>query len=75
MLLQDPNMKPTDRYLKSLYQEQYDANMKNTYALQLPCGHANIQLDKPGDAYLQCPKCFRKFQLVWSGINNKVKEL
>lgn len=74
MILSDPNMKPTDRYLKSLYQEQYDATMKK-HILQLPCGHSNIELERPGDAYLQCPKCFRKFQLVWSGVNNKVKEL
>lgn len=74
MLLQDPNMKPTDKYLKSLLQENYDAQMQRK-VLQLPCGHANIELTKPGDVYVQCPKCLKKFQLIWSKVNKQIKEL
>jgi len=41
--------------------------------LKLPCGHVSIQIkDKAEDQYIICPKCMKKFLLVWS-LNPKIK--
>jgi len=36
--------------------------------LKLPCGHGNIEITRPQDQYITCPKCFHKFLLIWSKI-------
>lgn len=71
--MRDANMRPTDKYLKQLLQEGYDGVSKHE-TWQLPCGHGSIELTSKQDVYLQCNTCKRKFQLVWSAVNKKVKE-
>lgn len=47
--------------------------MKPVKVLKLPCGHASIQIkDKAEDQYIVCPKCLKKYVLVWS-LNPKLK--
>lgn len=68
------NLRPTDRYLKQLLQEDYNQESKH-YVLRLPCEHGSIELDKPQDVYVQCNICFKKFHLLWSAVNKQVKEV
>lgn len=64
MILNDANMKPTDKYLKSLLQESYTQESKH-YVVKLPCGCTSIELDKPQDCSGICNICGKAFQLIW----------
>lgn len=74
MLLEDANMRPNDRYLKQLLQESYAQERKSTI-LQLPCGHGSFELTEPKDVQVMCNICHKKFQLIWSKVNKKIREL
>ena len=68
----DPNIKPTDRYLKQLLQESYDGTTSRKI-LKLPCGCTSIELEKPQDVQGVCLVCMKPFYLVWSKINPQIK--
>lgn len=70
--ISDPNMRPTDKYLRQLLQETYTGESKHKI-LKLPCGCMSIELDKPEDKSGVCPKCLKPFYLVWSKVNPKIK--
>lgn len=74
MILQDANMKPTDRYLKNLLQESYDQKSKHQVC-KLPCGHGSFELEKPQDVTVQCNTCKKVFKLLWSKINPKIRQV
>lgn len=71
MLLNDPNMKPTDKYLHQLLNESYQQESSHK-VVQLPCGCTSIELDKPQDVSGLCPVCTKPFYLVWS-LNPKFR--
>jgi len=64
MILNNPNMKPTDRYLKGILEENYKGTSERKI-LKLPCGCTSIELDKPQDVFSNCPVCGKPFHLVW----------
>lgn len=68
------NYRPTDRYLKQLLQESYDQESKHEI-WNLPCGHGNIEITERRDMWIQCNTCHKKYQLMWSAVNKKVKEI
>lgn len=72
MILNSPDMRPTDKYLKSLLQESYTQESKH-YIVKLPCSHGSIELEKPGDVTGICNTCKKPFYLVWS-LKPKFKE-
>ena len=64
MILNSPDMRPTDKYLKQLLQESYDQKSQHKI-LKLPCGCESIELEKPEDVSGACPVCSKPFYLVW----------
>ena len=65
MLLNDPNMRPTDKYLKQILDDNYSGSTKQRYITKLPCGCTSIELEKPEDISGVCPVCNKPFYLVW----------
>lgn len=74
MNLPDANARPTDRYLKQLLQESYDQKSKHEI-WSLPCGHGNTEITQRQDMWIQCNTCQKKYQLMWSAVNKKVREI
>ena len=74
MILNSPDMKPGDKYLKHLLQESYSQESKHQIC-KLPCGHGSFELTEPRDVFVECNTCHKKYQLVWSMVNKKIREL
>lgn len=72
MLLNSPDMRPTDKYLHNLLQESYKGESKHKI-LKLPCNCTSIELSKPEDVRGVCPVCYKPFYLVWSKVAPKLR--
>lgn len=59
-------MSQLDEQIKKMMQPP-----KKGYITKLPCCGVNIELQRTGDQYIECPECHKKMLLVWSMLNKK----
>ena len=65
MILNSPDMKPTDKYLKQILDDNYRGGTKQRYITRLPCGCQSIELEQPADLSGVCNMCGKPFHLIW----------
>lgn len=65
--------KPSDSdYVKRVLNEN-EHGTRRWQIVKLPCGHGNVEIERPEDQWLYCSRCHRKFLLTWSPIESKRK--
>jgi len=56
-----------DRDIEKQLAKEQDTGITAT-VLKLPCGHADIEIDRAEDQVVKCPVCLKRSFLVWSTI-------
>ena len=36
--------------------------------VKLPCGCTSVEITRPGDKYITCPRCGHSYRLTWSRL-------
>lgn len=53
--------------IKKILNESYNGRQKKErYIVKLPCCNGNVELLRPEDSKIYCPKCYKTHYLIWS---------
>ena len=70
---EDKTLATDKEYVFDRMREQANQRLKSKiYTFKFPCHDENIQLEKPVDTYVECPKCHKKYLMTFSGNRTKL---
>lgn len=60
--MQEMPIRKDEEFIKKTHKEFYSQQAPNRFVVKLPCKcGVNIELSRPQDQYVGCPKCLKQF--------------